>query len=163
MHEAVREYVQRFATDEAISLLDIGGRSVNGTGRSLFPNAKTTVLDIREGDDVDIVADAASWEPNGKRWDLILCTEVFEHTDACPAICRTAYRACRRGGRLVVTCAGPGRAPHSAFVEAGLQDGEFYQNVEAADLVDALMKAGWKDVEIERVGLDLRATARKPD
>jgi hypothetical protein len=163
VHEAVLDYVGRFATDAPISLLDIGGRSVNGTGRPLFPNAKTTVLDIRDGDDVDIVADAAVWEPNGKRWDLILCTEVFEHTPEYPAICKTAYRACRRGGRLIVTCAGPGRAQHSAFVEAGLQEGEFYGNVTAPDLVDALMKAGWKDIAIERVGLDLRATARKAD
>src|SRR6202040_753109 len=62
MHDAAYDYVQRFATEDAIALLDIGGRSVNGTGRPLFPNAKTTVLDIRKGDDVDIVADAATWE-----------------------------------------------------------------------------------------------------
>jgi SAM-dependent methyltransferase len=161
MHEAVAEYVARFATEESIEILDIGGRSVNGTPRGLFPNADFAVLDIRPGPDVEIVADAATWEPNGRRWDVVLCTEVFEHAREYPAICKTAFVACRPGGRFIVTCAGPGRVPHSAFVEAGLQPGEFYENLTATRLRDAMESAGWVDVEVERLGLDLRATGRR--
>src|SRR5690348_12418414 len=115
VHSAVMDYVSRFASEETIEVLDIGGRSVNGTARAAFPHAACTVLDIRSGDDVDIVADAAAWEPE-REWDLVLCTEVFEHTPDYPAICATALKACRPGGRFVVTCAAPGRPPHSAFV-----------------------------------------------
>jgi hypothetical protein len=161
VHDAVREYVVRFATEEPIDALDIGGRSVNGTTRDLFPNARWTVLDVRPGPDVDIVADAATWDPDGRRWDLVLCTEVFEHTPEYGAICAAAYRACREGGWFVATCAGPGRAPHSAFVEAGLQPGEHYENLTETRLRDALVTAGWQDVQVERVGLDLRAAGRK--
>lgn len=161
MHEAVREYVARFASDERMDVLDIGGRSVNGTPRDLFPNATFTVLDIRPGPDVDIVADAAEWDPDGRAWHLVLCTEVFEHAPAYRAICQTAHKATWPGGRLIVTCAGPGRPPHSAFVEAALQPGERYENLTETRLRDALAAAGWTEIEVERVGLDLRATARR--
>jgi trans-aconitate methyltransferase len=153
-------YVERFATDEAIDILDIGGRNVNGTPREMFPNARYTVLDIRAGENVDIVADASTWEPS-QRSDLILSTECFEHAEDWPLICDTAFKACRPGGRIVVTCAGPGRAPHSAFVEAGVQPGEFYANVEPTALSNALQIAGFVDVEVEQVGLDLQATGRR--
>lgn len=160
MHSAVMGFVERFATQEAIDILDIGGRNVNGSPRDLFPNARYTVLDIRAGENVDIVADAASWEPP-TRWDLILSTECFEHAAEWPEICATAYRACKPEGRIVITCAGPGRAPHSAFVEAGLQPGEFYANVAPQALSNALQVAGFVDVEVEQVNLDLQATARR--
>lgn len=158
MHSAVLGYVEQFATGEAIDVLDIGGRNVNGTTEFLFPNARYTVLDVRPGDNVDIVADAATWQPD-RQYDLVVSTECFEHTPDYPAICRTAYAACKPGGRFVVTCAAPGRASHSAFVEAGLQPGEFYQNVEPEALRDALETAGWREAQVEVAGLDLQATA----
>lgn len=158
VHNAVLGYVEQFATTAEIDVLDIGGRNVNGTTQPLFPNARYTVLDIREGENVDIVTDAAVWTPD-KQYDLIVSTECFEHTPDYPAICATAYAACRPGGRFVVTCAGPGRASHSAFVEAALQPGEFYQNVEPHKLQAALEAAGWRDVRVDMVGLDLQATA----
>lgn len=160
MHSAVMGYVERFASDLPLDILDIGGRNVNGTPKDLFPFSRYTVLDVRAGENVDIVADAATWEPD-KWWDLILSTECFEHTPEYPAICQTAYKACKPGGRIVITCAGPGRAPHSAFVEAELQPGEYYGNVGPTDLSNALQTAGWVDVEVEQVGLDLQATARR--
>lgn len=162
MHKAVMEYVDRFATAATIDILDIGGRSVNGTARELFPNATHKVLDIREGEDVDIVADAATWEPESE-WDMVVSTEVFEHTADYPAICKTAFKATKAGGRFIVTCAGPGRAPHSAFIEAEPQPGEHYANVLASGLAVALRDAGWEDIALEQVGLDLRATGRKPN
>jgi hypothetical protein len=162
MHQAVRDYVHQFATGEKIDILDIGGRNVNGTPRDLFPNATYTVLDIHQGTDVDIQANAAEWDPDGRAWHLILCTEVFEHTPEYPAICRTAFEACWPGGRFIVTCAGPGRASHSAFMEAPQQPGEFYENLTATRLADALSAAGWADIEVERAGLDLRASAKRP-
>ena len=158
MHAAVLDFVANFASPAELDVLDIGGRSVNGTARCMFPNGRHTVIDIREGPDVDIVADAATWEPS-KEWDVVLCTEVFEHTPDYPAICATALKACKPGGRFIVTCAAPGRASHSASVEASIQPGEFYQNVEAYKLEEAMTAAGWRDVQVNVVGLDLQATA----
>lgn len=160
MHPEVIEWVSRYGTDETVTVLDIGGRDLNGSTRSLFPNADYTSLDIRPGDGVDIVADASTWTPD-REYDLVLCTEVFEHTPDWQEICRTAHKATRPGGRFVVTCAGPRRAPHSGISATGLQPGEYYQNLDAAGLRGGLEGAGWSDVMVEQLGRDLRATAVK--
>lgn len=154
------DWVGRWATDEPVTVLDIGGRDLNGSTKSLFPNASHTVLDLRPGPGVDIVADAATWAPD-RAYDLVLCTEVFEHTPDWALICKTAFAACRAGGRFIVTCAGPGRAPHSGIEATAIRPGEYYGNLSKQDLHDGLLAAGWSDVVVERLRLDVRATAVK--
>lgn len=162
MHEAVLAYVAQFGTDEDLAVLDIGGRDLNGTTRGCFPNASPYhVLDLRNGPNVDIVADAATWEPD-RQYDLALCTEVFEHTPTWPDILRTAWRALRPGGWLIVTCAGEGRAAHSGIEATGIQPGEYYRNVTAEELGAVLAMMGWQDVECAAVGTDTQACAVKP-
>ena len=128
MHPEALAWVAAHATDEPGTLLDIGGRDVSGpwggSPASLFPNMWRVVLDIEPGPDVDIVADAATWQPNGRRYDVAVCMEVFEHTDTWPAILRTAHEALRAGGTLILTMAGPGRPPHGALGAPGLAQGE---------------------------------------
>jgi hypothetical protein len=147
-------------------VLDIGGRDVNGSPQQLFPSAAVyTVLDIRPGDDVDIVADAATWNPGGYEWDVVICAETFEHTASWRAICRTAYAACSPGGRLIVTTAAPGRPPHSAVDgQFRLLPGEHYANIRPAELERVLTEAGWADVvvDVQPSPADVRATAVKP-
>jgi hypothetical protein len=162
LHAEALAWVELYRTDEPVSVLDIGGRNINGTPRPLFPNAAVyTVLDIAPGDGVDIVADAAEWSPD-RRYDVVVCCEVFEHTNVWPAILRTAYKALDDGGVLIATMAGPGRAPHSA-VDGGphLYDGEHYGNVEPADLETALAAAGFGGfvVDEQTESHDVRAVA----
>ena len=162
MHAEAFAWVADHCTDDPVSVLDIGGRNINGTPRILFPNANPyTVLDIAPGDGVDIVADAATWDPD-RRYDVVVCCEVFEHTDVWPAILRTAYRALVRGGLLIATMAGPGREPHSA-VDGGphLYGGEHYTNVELSELHDALVAAGFRRIEVDEqvASHDVRAVA----
>lgn len=159
MHDQAYNYVQRFGTSSALSILDIGGRDLNGTTRPLFPYANPyVVMDLREGSNVDIVADAATWQPD-REYDMVLCTEVFEHTPHWPDICNTAYKALKPGGRFVVTCAGPGRPEHSGIEATGLQPGEYYGNVEPDQLAGVLMSAGFSNVECNQFALDIQATA----
>lgn len=160
MHAEAFEYVERFATSEPLDVLDIGGRNVNGSVRDLFPNATYTALDIREGEGVDIVADAATWTPD-RQYDLVISTETFEHTPDWPRIVGTAYDACKPGGRIVLTMAGPNRPPHSAIDGQGLRDGEHYGNVAPDDLRDTLGVVGFLDVDVEyrTSPADTRATA----
>lgn len=160
MHPEVLDWVGLWATTEPISVLDIGGRDLNGSTRPLFPNADYTALDLRPGPGVDVVADATTWVPD-RVWDLVLCTEVFEHTPDWPQVCKTAFAACRPGGRFVVTCAGPGRAPHSGIAATGLTPGEYYANLSTQELHAGLAAAGWSEVRVERLRLDLRGTAVK--
>lgn len=160
MHAEAFEYVERFATTEPLDVLDIGGRNVNGSVRDLFPGAAYTALDIREGVGVDIVADAATWTPPCQ-YDLVISTETFEHTPAWRDIVGTAYDACKPGGRVVFTMAGPGRPPHSAIDGGPLQEGEYYGNVDPVDLEVMLDVVGFVDIYVEYrpSPADTRATA----
>ena len=160
------QWIAKHATAEPVSVLDIGGRDVNGHPRSLFPAATAyTVLDVRPGDGVDIVADAAAWDPAGRVWDVVICAETFEHATSWRAICRTAFAACAPGGRFIVTTAAPGRPPHSAVDgRFRLQVGEHYANIRPAELGRVLAAAGWADVvvDVQPSPADVRAVAAKP-
>jgi SAM-dependent methyltransferase len=166
VHPEVREWVAKWAEPGPLRVLDIGGRDINGTTRDIYPDAESyTVLDVLPGTEVDIVADAATWQTD-ERYDVVLCTEVFEHAAAWAAICRTAFSVLKPGGLFVVTCAGPGRPPHSA-IDGGwtLHPGEHYQNVPASDLhseLDAVGFAGIMTVQTESHPCDTRAAAFKP-
>lgn len=165
MHAEALEFVARFATVDPVVVLDIGGRDINGTTRHLYPNADPyVVLDIADGPNVDVVADAAAWTPD-RTYDVVLCTEVFEHTQAWPAIVATARAALRPGGLFVATMAGPGRPPHSA-VDGGwtLHPGEHYANVHPDELRQVLASQGWADVEVNvrSQPADVRCVARRP-
>jgi hypothetical protein len=95
---------------------------------------------------------------------VILCCEIFEHTAQWPAICRTAYRACKPGGRFIVTTAAPGRPPHSGIDGLfSLHPGEHYANVPAFELERVLLETGWQDVVVDSQPspADTRAVATK--
>lgn len=164
MHAEALGWVQRYGTNEAMVALEIGGRNINGTGRGFFPNADWTVLDLTPGAGVTVVADAATWEPD-REYDLVLCTEVFEHTEVWREIVQTAHSALRPGGRLIVTAACPPRAPHSAVDGAELRSGEHYANLDPDDLRECLSGAGFTDVVVDVLSAagDVRAVGFRPE
>lgn len=164
VHQQAHDWVARYATDEPFSVVEFGARDLNGSVRSLFPNADPYVtLDILPGDGVAIVADAATWQPD-REYDAVICCEIFEHTAHWPAICRTAYKACKPGGRLIITTAAPGRPPHSGIDgEFSLHPGEHYANVPAFELERVLLETGWQSVVVDSQPspADTRAVATK--
>lgn len=166
MHHEALQYVNRFGTGEPIDLVEFGSRDVNGTPRSLFPNARWHGIDISAGAGVDEVADATSWRPETPV-DVVVCCEVFEHTPAWREIAANAAACLKPGGRLIVTAAGPTRAPHSAVDGRLLRDsehhdgdgdGEFYANIDPVELAAVLEAAGFSAVEVDEAGPDVRAT-----
>src|SRR5437868_14175144 len=170
MHEQVLSWVGQFRTDEDLAVLDIGGRDLNGSTRSLFPNANPYhVLDVRPGPNVDFVADAADWEPGLEAravfpgYDLVVTTETFEHAKRWREIIATAWRVLRPGGWLIFTCAGPGRPAHSG-VEAvmGLIGDEWYANVSPGEIAAELLDQGWTEIETHLRGTDTQGKAVKP-
>lgn len=163
MHDQAFAWVAAHCTTEPVEVLDIGGRNVNGSIRDLFPGATRYVaVDIREGEGVDVVADAAAWVPD-QEYDVVVSTETFEHTDVWPQICNTAYKALKAGGKLILTMAGPGRSPHSAVDGGPLRPDEYYGNVDGERLRDTLEAVGFKQVVVDtRVSpADTRAIATK--
>jgi len=123
------------------AVLEIGSLDINGSVRPLFPHATHYHgLDLVAGAGVDEVADASTWVPP-RTYDVVVSAEVLEHAPPWREILTMMWTATAPGGTLLMTCAGPGRAPHSAVDGLEVRDGEHYANVSPSD-VRALM-AGW--------------------
>lgn len=149
MHSEARAFVARHACDRALQALDIGGRNVNGSCRDLFGGASWTVLDRLPGEGVDLVANVITWQPGERRWDLVLCTEVLEHERGWRTLLYRAREVCAPGGELLLTCAGPGRPPHSGIHGGALELGEHYRPLTRDELELWLDRAGWRDVQVQ--------------
>lgn len=162
MHDAAFRYVvdSLVGLDLAhASVLDLGGRDVNGTPRPLFEQAARYVsVDIRQGPSVDIVADAADINL-GETFDIVVSTELLEHAERADEIVAAAGRHTAPGGRFIATMAGPGRAPHGASGEAMPPPGEWYCNVSPDELDEWLAAAGFDEWTIDQSGEDVRCTA----
>lgn len=139
MHDQARAWVttivQTYSLEDA-EVLDLGGRAVNGTIHDLF-TTRPFVVDVRPGFGVDLIADAAEWTPH-RTWDVVLCTEVFEHTARWADILRTAFWALHPGGMLIATCASRSRPPHSAVDGGALRHDEWYRNIPPEELTAEL-------------------------
>lgn len=164
MHDEAMAFIacttQRFMPPPD-SVLDAGGRDINGSPRFLFPGSTYLVIDLEDGPGVDIVGDARHWRPESSV-DLVLNIEVLEHAPDPEALLRAAWECLVPGGRLIVTCATDPRAPHSGHDGGVLRAGEHYRNIPETELKAWL--ADWADVEIEVHADrgDLYATAVKP-
>ena len=164
MHPEAMAFVARTAQrfmPPPNTVLDAGGRDVNGSPRLLFPGSTYLVIDLEDGPGVDVVGDARHWRPEAPV-DLVLSVEVLEHAPDPAALLRAAWDCLLPGGRLIVTCATDPRAPHSGHDGGPLQGDEHYANVAEADLKAWL--ADWDEVEIEvhPDRGDLYATAMRP-
>ena len=147
-------------------VLDIGSLDVNSTVQGLHPRellgtAKYYGIDTRKGPGVDSAVSAADYDGKEK-YDLVISTETAEHTRDPREIIDCAWRALQPGGLLILTAAGPGRAPHG--VDGGEVGDEWYQNIGPQELQGWLEAGGWQQVHVEHdtnAG-DVYATARKP-
>jgi SAM-dependent methyltransferase len=164
MSPEVRDFVRRALAGEAPPrhVVEFGSRDVaGGTVRGLFPDAEVYHgVDLVEGPAVDVVADAATWRPTAPP-DVVVCCEVLEHTPAWAALLANAHAILRPGGRLVVTAASTGRAPHSAVDGGPLREGEYYRNVEPHELVAWLGPFTLEAFEFHAGRGDVYAVARK--
>lgn len=128
------------------SVLELGGRNINGSVRPFFGGARYLSVDIVDGPEVDVVADATTYRPD-ERFDAVVCCETFEHVPDPDGFVATAWGSLRPAGLFLITAACPSRAAHSAVDGGPLRPGEFYRNVEVDRL--AMWLVGWKDVDIE--------------
>lgn len=163
MHPEAMAYVADVVTEHQLEgdVLDLGGRYINGTTRDLFPEGhRYVVVDIEPDPSVDIVADAGDLDL-GETFDVVLSTELLEHTPRGADIVATAYRHLRDGGTFVATMAGPGRPPHGAAGSPWPLDGEWYKNVKPDELEEWLTDAGFEKFEVDQAGTDVRCWARR--
>lgn len=164
MHPEAYAWVRACVSDYDLTgdVLEFGGRNINGGVRELFPYATWISIDIEPGPDVDLVADAATADCGYGMFDVVVSTEVFEHTPKAREIISNAYRHLRPNGWFVATMAGPGRAPHGAA--GGDPRYEHYANIEPDALNDWLLDAGfrWFYVDVDRDDVRCIAQREKP-
>lgn len=157
MHPEARAWIAANAC-RALTVIEIGGRNVNGTVRDLFPGSHYTAIDRVPGSGVDVVADGATWKPP-KQVDVVVCCEVLEHTPTAEQIVANARQMLKPGGLLLLTAATDGRAHHSATDGGPLRDGEFYRNVSREMLAGWLAKYARHQIEVDRDRGDIYAAA----
>jgi SAM-dependent methyltransferase len=152
MHAEAYYFVKSRVPERRVSVLEIGSRNVNGEVRHLFDSSRYVGLDIEPGPGVDVVADASVYETDD-RFDVIVCCEVLEHTPVWAQIVARCGDLLRPAGHLILTCAGPGRAPHGAG-GGGVGD-EHYANISVEELEAETSK--WGDGFVRQVGADTQA------
>jgi cyclopropane fatty-acyl-phospholipid synthase-like methyltransferase len=129
-------------------VLEIGSLDINGSPRALVLDCEWYGIDMQAGTAVDEIADAASWRSD-RRFDLVVCAEVLEHTNSVYDLLVTAAHHLEPEGRLIVTCATDGRAPHSAVDGGPVRAGEFYENVGPEYLLTCARAAGFAPLRFE--------------
>lgn len=155
MHPQARDFVASHR--KHYDLCEFGSYDVNGGIRDLFPDHNYVGVDVRPGLGVDVVADCATWDGNGRRFDLVVCCEVLEHFERWQDIIANAARLLRPGGRLIVTAAGPSREPHTCNGKAWSPDcGEHYRNIDP-DVLRVVCGWHFGEVHVECDGQDVRA------
>lgn len=136
------------------SVLDFGGRDINGSVRGLLPAAHWVGVDRVPGPGVDLVVDLTAVGSTPVAYaQAIVCTEVFEHVQEWPQIVRAAAQSLSAGGPelFFVTCASTGRRPHGASGEMDPPPGEWYANVPPGVLEARLLD------RFDRVHVEYRA------
>lgn len=166
MHDAVLQWVSHVldAPGRQIrSVVEIGGRDINGSIRSLFGLAETyTVIDLVDAPEVDYVGDAVELRRQGvlpAGVDCVVSTEALEHYPRPADVVDCASMLLRGGGVFIATMAGPGRSPHSGLIEGPPQPGEHYANVDPDALTVWLRAAGFARWAVDVAGLDVRCWA----
>ncbi len=162
MHPEAFNFMRQFTTLDPLSVIEVGSRDINGTARPLFPNAQWIGLDLYPGPAVDVVCDMMDYTPDALV-DLVVCCEVLEHAEGWAAMVHRMATWIKPGGRLLITCAGTGRKPHSHHDGGELRPGEYYGNISSTDLMIEVWAAGLVGIIDRELRKDTQVAARKPE
>lgn len=102
----------------SLRVLEVGSRDVNGTPRECFPQPVEYLgVDLEEGPGVDQVGDIESSHFVDRlgleEWDVVVSTEMLEHTPRPWEAVSNMGRLLRPGGRLILTTRAPGFGIHN--------------------------------------------------
>lgn len=118
MHESVVEWMTAKVEQYELAdknVLEVGSRYVNGTNRDLFTGPYWGI-DLRAGDCVDwvwnIEQEPVLTDYYGRPFDVVVCTEMLEHTPFPGKALANIALSLSPGGKLLLTTRSPGFAVH---------------------------------------------------
>ena len=137
-------------------VIEAGSLDINGSARHFFTDPIEYIgVDWQEGKGVDVVSRFHEYRgrPDG-HFDVAISTEMLEHDPHWAKSIRRMAELVRIGGSVLITCAGPGRAPH--HLETAPDVKNHYQNLAPNEILDqlnpssdAMWKFAWKFVQAE--------------
>ncbi len=101
VHNFVKEQKEKYQIKGKV--LDIGSMDINGSVKDLFDDY--VGLDMRQGKNVDIVANAHEI-PFSDAFDCVVCCEMLEHDDNPFLTAKEIRRVLKVGGYLILTASG---------------------------------------------------------
>lgn len=136
MHPEAREFAHNVLAGRHFgTVVEVGGRDVNGRITDSFTCDRYISLDLEPGPNVDVVCDALEWSPEDTP-DLVICMEVLEHEPRQRELIEHMLSWLGENGALLITAGGPGRPEHSAFDGGPLRDGERYKNLDPQTVIE---------------------------
>jgi hypothetical protein len=148
VHPEAREFAHKVLAGKHFgTVVEVGGRDINGRITDSFTCDQYISLDLEPGPNVDVVADALAWAPIMWQWpdgpsepdkkvDLVICMEVLEHEPRQAELIEHMLSWLDQDGALLITAGGPGRPEHSAIDGGPLRDGEPYKNLDPQTVID---------------------------
>lgn len=115
----VRQVLRNHGPHElSLRVVEVGSRDVNGSPRECFTSIDTYVgVDLEDGPGVDKVLDIESAhgvEGLGlEEWDVVVSTEMLEHTPRPWRAVVNMAELLKPGGRLILTTRAPGFGIHN--------------------------------------------------
>jgi SAM-dependent methyltransferase len=120
---------------EKLNVIDVGSYDMNGSIRKLIPENNYTGVDIMKGPNVDLIMNGQDIGKIGKKFDVSISCECFEHAENWDKIFSSMHEVLNDDGILIFTCASRGRIEHGtkrSNPEFTLTD-TYYKNLNAND------------------------------
>lgn len=145
---------------EKTKVIDVGSLDINGNNRYLFKGSSYLGIDIVAGKNVDLVGPAHEALIKCPPVDVVISTECLEHDKDWKLTLQAMYHSLRRGGLMIMTCAGMGREEHGTndhhpWCSPGTND--YYENRSVFDIANILPMAHlFQAYHLEQNKLDIQ-------
>ncbi len=133
-----------------VRVLEVGSLDINGSVRELFSGCDYTGVDLQLGPGVDLACQGQLVEFPTGHFDTVISAECLEHNPYWRETVANTLRMSRPDGLVLISCATTGRKEHgtsrtnpdaSPFTSAAKWD--YYRNLRASDLAEAVNLPGW--------------------
>ena len=106
------KYLKEENDFEKYSVVDIGSNDINGSVKNLLSGNEYIGVDLEKGPNVDYILNGEDLGQIGRKFDVAISCECFEHAENWKKIFNSMYKVLNNDGVLIFTCASRGRIEH---------------------------------------------------